>query len=79
MKVFFGFRFAIRLAAFCLLAGFALGFHFGAAAASHSAPDSGGAEVLDFRPPQPAGPCTGEEVPLWSHTPTSLSWCSTGS
>ena len=74
MKVFFDVRSVVRLAAFLLIAGFLLGFHFGASYAARSAPaGSTGTEVLDSRPPQPAGPRTGEEVLTWSHTPIS-SW-----
>jgi hypothetical protein len=80
MKVFFDVRSAVKLAAFFLLAGFLLGFHFGASYAARPAPaGTSGAEVLDSRPPQPAGPWTGEEVLTWSRTPTSSWSCSDGS
>jgi hypothetical protein len=74
MKVFFDVRSVVKLAAFFLLAGFLLGFHLGTSYAAGPAPaGTTSTEVLDFRPPQPAGPRTGEEVLTWSRTPTS-SW-----
>jgi hypothetical protein len=79
MRIFFTVKAAVRLAAFCLLAGFALGFHFGSSAAAPSAPAPRTAEVLDLRHPHPAEACTGEEVSKWSRTPTSSWSCSGGS
>lgn len=74
MKVFFDVRSVVKLAAFFLLAGFLLGFHFGGSYAARPAPaGTTSTEVLDSRPPQPAGPRAGEEVLTWSRTPTS-SW-----
>jgi hypothetical protein len=78
MKVFFDVRSVVKLAAFSLLAGFLLGFHLGASHAARPAPaGSTGTEVLDSRPPYPAGPRAGEEVLTWSRTPTS-SWSFSG-
>ncbi|HEV7657885.1 MAG TPA: hypothetical protein VGP36_24555 [Mycobacteriales bacterium] len=79
MKIFCGFGFAVKVAAFCLLAGFILGFHFGSAFAARSAPATPAAEVLDLRLPHPAAPCGGEEVLTWSRTPTSSWSCWGGS
>lgn len=79
MRILFTVRSTVRLAAFCLLAGFALGFHFGHSAAAPVGPAPSRAEVLDLRHPQPAEPCTTEEVSKWSRTPTSSWSCSGGS
>jgi hypothetical protein len=80
MKVFFEVRSVVKVATFFLLAGFLLGFHFGASYAARPAPaGTTGAEVLVSRPPQPARPRTGEEVLTWSRIPTSSWSCSDGS